>query len=309
MRLPSSRYVLPSALLIAASLLGCARSRALEAPRLDGEKTGSPIAATPAFGSPGEPADPAEGSPGEAFLGVVLPRHSVEVAADQTGRLLAVEVRVGDALRRGDPIAQLDSRVLSEELEMGRAALRALRADAEQRSAELIEIERRTERRMKAPDLFSSEELDAARRELSAARAALEAAEAQVAGAESRVEQVRARLGETAIRAPFSGTVSQRYVDAGATVAAGDPIIRLIASDDLLVRFAVPPERARSLAPGLTVAVRVRDAGSPLEATVERVSPAIDTASGTIFVEARLSPSGDIPPSAGSVARVRPSTF
>lgn len=246
---------------------------------------------------------------GAGFLGVVLPRRSVEVTTQQTGRLVAVEVEVGDSLRQGDAIARVDPRAVTDDLEMGRANLKARRADVEQRSAELDEAEKREARRMRAPELFSREDLDTAKRELKAAQAALEAAQAQVAGAKSQVEQLETQVAETVIRAPFDGEVSRRYVDAGATVAPGDPIVRFIAKGDLLVRFAVPPSDVKALAPGSAVAIHV-SGEHPLEAAVERIAPEIDSASGMIFVEARLPQSsadlGPIP-SAGAVARVVPS--
>ena len=79
-------------------------------------------------------------------------------------------------------------------------------------------------------------------------------ARAAVAEKSARVKQLRSALNDLELRAPFDGTVSLRYVDAGAVVGPTTPIVRLINPDNLWVRFAIPTiappasRRARSCA-------------------------------------------------------------
>jgi len=64
-------------------------------------------------------------------LGVVLSSESVDVTADSQGRLSAVYAQIGDTVRKGDRLASLDPRIVAQDLEMARSALRASEADAE----------------------------------------------------------------------------------------------------------------------------------------------------------------------------------
>lgn len=242
----------------------------------------------------------------EGFLGVVVTREAVDVAAESSGRVESVAVRVGDRVSRGDVLAQLDTRELQQDLGMARASLTAARAEVTRVRSQVQEAETRYRRRSDLPDIFSKEELESAKMEMETAAATLEAAEARVAEQATQVEQLRNRLQRTEIRAPFEGTVSLRYLDPGATVLAGSPVVRLLSTEDLLVRFAVPPESVESLELGDRVEVAIEDAEVRSPATVLHISPEIDGPSRMVFVEARL----DIPEDAlgrlrsGLVARV-----
>lgn len=224
----------------------------------------------------------------EGFLGVVVTREAVDVAAETSGRIESVAVRVGDVVSRGDVLARLDTRELQQNLGMARASLTAAHAEVTRIRSQVQEAETRYRRRSDLPDIFSREELEEAKMEMETAAATLEAADARVAEQEAQVEQLRDRLQRAEIRAPFEGTVSLRYLDPGATVQTGSPVVRLLSTEELLVRFAVPPEAVESLELGDTVEVAIEDAEVRSPATVLHISPEIDGPSRMVFVEARL---------------------
>jgi RND family efflux transporter MFP subunit len=240
-------------------------------------------------------------------LGVVVARDAVDVAADVSGRLREVLVRPGDVVARGDVLARLDTREMEQDLAMARASLDAVKAEVTRTERELTEATTRYERRAAVPDTFSREELAASSLQKETAEAAHGAARAREAEQRARVTQLRDALGRTALRAPFDGTVALRYEDAGATVSPGAPVVRLITSGELLVRFAVPPEAMGSFAEGTAVEVRVENGATAVPARVIQVAPEIDSASQMVFVEARLDGAGRPGPQplrAGLVARV-----
>jgi len=239
-------------------------------------------------------------SESKGFLGVVVTREAVDVAAETSGRIESVAVRVGDVVSRGDVLARLDTRELQQDLGMARSSLTAAHAEVTRIRSQVQEADTRYRRRSDLPDIFSKEELEAAKMEMETAAATLEAAEARAAEQETQVEQLRSRLQRAEIRAPFEGTVSLRYLDPGATVLAGSPVVRLLSTEELLVRFAVPPESVESLELGDTVEVAIEDAEMRSPATVLHISPEIDGPSRMVFVEARL----DVPEDA--VGRIRP---
>lgn len=224
----------------------------------------------------------------EPYLGVAVPRETVDVSADLSGRLESVEVQVGDRVEAGEPLARVDARPLRQELSAAEASLTAARAELSRREAELAEAEKRFRRRQSIPETFSREEIERAALERETARAAHDGAEARLEEQGARVERLRELLGNRVLRAPFRGTVALRHLDPGATVAPGTPVVRLIATDELFVRFAVPPERAGDLAQGTAVEVALPGLDDPVPASVRQVAPEIDAASRMVFVEARL---------------------
>jgi RND family efflux transporter MFP subunit len=226
----------------------------------------------------------------QGWLGVILSSESVDVTADSQGRLAAVYVQIGDTVRQGDRLASLDPRIVAQDLEMARSALRASEADATRAAAELSEAQARWDRRRKNPEIFSKEDLSEAELRVKTATSALEVSQARIAEQRARVRQLETSVGQTDIRAPFAGRVAERFADPGAQVGPGTPVLRLISGGDLRVRAAVPPDDARRLAPGSPVTARVRDLGIDVPGRVQRIAPDVDTASQMVFVEIRLEP-------------------
>jgi RND family efflux transporter MFP subunit len=244
------------------------------------------------------------------WLGVILASESVDVTADSQGRLSAVYAQIGDTVRKGDRLASLDPRIVAQDLEMARSGLRASEADAGRVTAELSEAQARWDRRRKNPEIFSKEDLAESELRVTTARSAVEVAQARVSEQRARVRQLETSVGQTEIRAPFDGRVAERFADPGAQVGPGTPVVRLMSGGDLRVRAAVPPDDARRLSPGTAVVARVRDVGIDVSGRVERIAPAVDTASQMVFVEIGLTPSpqetGRL--QAGLVVDVRPLT-
>jgi RND family efflux transporter MFP subunit len=268
-------------LLLFPALSGCQEREAPEKPAAAVLAVPSPATSAPS---------PAEAPRREGWLGVVLASEAVDVTADTQGRLAAVYVEIGDSVRRGDRLASLDSQLVAQDLEMARSALRASEAEAGRAAAELSEAQARWDRRRKNPEIFSKEDLSESELRTTTAKAALEVAQARLSEQRARVRRIQTSLGQTDIRAPFTGRIAERFADPGAQVGPGTPVVRLISGGDLRVRAAVPPDDANRLAPGDTVLVHVRDLKLDIPGHVARIAPAVDTASQMVFVEIYLDP-------------------
>lgn len=233
--------------------------------------------------------EPAGAAGSKPWIGVVLPLEAVDVAAQTAGRLEAVYVRPGGEAEAGQLLARIDSstaaadrRIAQAELEMARAELARSAVRSEQES-------NRHERRSSTAELWSEEEISSTEVEARSAEAEEKAAQARVERARATVEQLDRTLEQLEVRAPFDGTISLRYLDPGAVVTSGSVIVRLVSTEALLVRFAVPPEDVATLE--LNAEVRVTAAGEALgSARIRRISPEIDLASQRIFAEAFLDP-------------------
>ncbi|MEM8995734.1 MAG: efflux RND transporter periplasmic adaptor subunit [Acidobacteriota bacterium] len=262
--------------------LGLDRRRELAA-RLDGT---SPPQQAPR-GASGEPAPP------RCHLGVVIAKREVDVSAESAGRLVRVPVKVGDVVTRGSTLASLDQQILSHDIEAEQAALEVAVAERTLRQVQANRAEQEAHRRQGLKALLADEEIARTQSEHREAVALLASAEAEILRIRARLERTRTLLERSDVVAPFDGVVAARYLDSGATVVAGTPVVRLIDSKERRVRFVVPPERAPEFTRGTPVRVEVESLGDPdrvasTTGVVSRQAPEIDAASRKVFVEADL---------------------
>jgi RND family efflux transporter MFP subunit len=224
------------------------------------------------------------------YVAVIAARGAADVATEVGGQIAAVNVELGDRVPAGQLIATIDDRIAREDLAVAVAAQRAAQAARDSARVEVEETASRleTERSLAAQGTTARADLERAVFAHEKARAAAQRAEAALAEQMARVTQLRARVTSARVEAPYAGTVSMRYLDPGATVAPGTPIIRLIASDELWVKFAVPSEDAAYISAGTPVVVEIESASIRVDAMVRHVAPELEPASQMIIAEAEL---------------------
>ena len=222
------------------------------------------------------------------YPGVVLAGQAVEVSSQEEGRLAAVDVRAGDVVRRGDRLAVLETQQLSQDAAMAVASLRAAEAEEKRAVVELQKARQQYERRQGLQDIVSREEIEAARTDQDVAAAAVESARARVAQERARYQQLQDRVARSVLRSPIDGRVALRYMDTGTLVRPGTPVVRLISSQEFLLRFAVPPEQASRLRVGRRVAMRLESPAIVVQGTISQIAPQVDPASQMVFIEAEV---------------------
>ena len=228
------------------------------------------------------------GGDAQRHIGVVVARENVDVAARHAGEVAEVYVRIGDEVQAGEPVARLNEDSLREALAVTRAELAAARAELAQARVDVRESQERSERRQEFRDNIPQEELEAARFAVQRAQAARNRARADVQRHQAQVAEIERQLQDAGILAPLPGTIATRYVDPGALVEPGAPIVRLIASEGAWIRFAVPPEVAASLDVAMEVEAEIESFGETLPAIVRQIAPQIDPQSRLVLVEAEL---------------------
>jgi len=231
---------------------------------------------------------PPDAKPKRDFLGVFVAREATEVAALGPGRIASIEVRIGDRVRAGQTVASLDTR--AQELELNVARLQADEASAELEVAGSLTataIDNDTRQR----NLGESGLATGA--EQAAASAARRVAELRAASARATLLRQRATVSrlvrsrdEMLVRAPFDGVVVARYLDPGANVTPDRPILRLVRSGEMIVRFALPEERANQVHIGTPVRAVAPGTGGDVTAIVRRLSSEVDVAARWFVVEA-----------------------
>ncbi len=199
---------------------------------------------------------------------VATPFAQATVSTKLMGTVTAVLVREGAHVRAGDPLVRIDARDLDAKRQQVKASMAS--AEAMHHEADLMAT------RMRA--LYADS---------AAPRAQLDAAEAALARAQAGVDAARAGAGEldavasyAVVRAPFGGVVTQRFVDPGAFAAPGAPLLTVQDQDRLRIVASVPPNAARQLSSGSTVAVTVE--GVKATARVEGIVPSAGGALYTI---------------------------
>ncbi|HSW27315.1 MAG TPA: efflux RND transporter periplasmic adaptor subunit [Burkholderiaceae bacterium] len=194
------------------------------------------------------------------------------------GKLLSRSANIGDAVRAGQVLAQLDPGDLTLSLESAQAALGAAKA-----SYEFSEAEFKRFKELRDQGFISGLELERRETALTGARALYEQARAQ-----ANVQGNQARYAT--LTADASGVITGVDVEPGAVVAAGASVVRLAHDGPRDVVFSVPEDRVadlRALA-GKAGALKVHvwnDGQVPIAATVREVAAAADPATRTFVVK------------------------
>jgi RND family efflux transporter MFP subunit len=228
--------------------------------------------------------------PAEQYVGVAFARQAADVVARSEGRVYAVYANVGDRLRSGEVIAKIESSSFTQELEIAQASVRSAKAEEGSAGAELRVTEARSARRRQLAELgvLSKEELETAQAQLEKAQATFYASQARVAEQMARITQLQQSIADTVVRAPFVGQVAVRYLDPGSTVRSGVPIVRIVRTDDMWVRFAIAEKDQAGVTPGAAVRFRPEGTSDVIPAVIEHVSPDVAAMSQEILVEAKL---------------------
>jgi RND family efflux transporter MFP subunit len=218
------------------------------------------------------------------ILGRFVAPQSGVIAARSPGPVARIRVSVGDHVKQGDILAELDQDRLRANLELEQARLQAL--DARRKAAEAkqnyeLQELRRLEKLRKTP-AFSQYDYDSRAQELEIARSSREEAQAEISRGKVAKDLVEIELRDSQIRAPFPGVVTLRHTSEGAWLRVGDPVVTLVNDIELEIEADVPAGRLQGLQPGMRIEARLgsRD-HARFEAEVRAVIPDEDPAART----------------------------
>ena len=206
------------------------------------------------------------------------------IEADQESRVVAkvggevrrLLVEEGDTVREGQVLAVLDGDRLRLEATEARANLAKLERDY----ARNLELSKR--------GLIGSAAFDTLRFELYAQRAI--------------TERAVLALSYTEVRAPIAGVVAERRVKLGNSVQPNDPMFVVTRPYPLLVHVHVPERELAKIAVGQRAEAQVDAAQGAFPATIRRISPVVDPATGTFKVTLEFEQNAHLKP--GMFARV-----
>ena len=205
-------------------------------------------------------------------------RGEAQVVAKTSGIALRVFADVGQQVRAGQPLVQIDR---------DRAALQVAQADAQVRK---LEANYRRASQLVDQKMVSVNDVDQLRYDLENARASLRMA--------------RLELSYGTVTAPISGVVAARNIKLGNLVQINTPIFTIVDNSRLEATLNAPEREIETLKAGQAVQLSV-DAlpGKTFEGRIDRVSPVVDSGSGTFRVICAFDGGGLLQP--GMFGRIR----
>ena len=253
---------------------------------------------------------PAERSPGKTMLvlpGNIQAETEAPVAAHQSGYIRKRYADIGDHVKEGQVLAEIQAVELDEQVHQAAAAKEQAAATLAQANASLkqgkttADMAGVTAARFKVllaqdavprqdAEIYQSQ-AEAQRASVTALENAASAARSSVVAAEANLARLSQLQGYLKVRAPFSGVITQRNVDTGALVTDSSTLLFRIAQIDRLRAFVnVPQSDAVAIRAGQSAEVRISNLPSKIFAgKVTRTANALDPVTRTLLAEIELS--------------------
>ncbi len=220
-----------------------------------------------------------------------------DISPQVSGLLVEVPTRIGQRVAAGSVLAVIEDIDLKSQFQEASGQLGVAQANRDRAAAELIGVEADYQRAMELYDqsLLSEQEQQQVTSKYGTAKANLAAAEAQVRQSAAREAQLAEQFANTRVRAPFNAVVADRYLDRGALVQPGTPILRLVEEAPLMVQFRVPERDLAAVQAGADFDVSTEATGEQIfSGTVRRVAGEVRRNDRTVLVEGELVGTDDL---------------
>lgn len=196
-------------------------------------------------------------------LGSLASIDTIDISSELSGQIVAIHFKSGSQVVKGQLLIQLDDTVLKSKLATANANLSL----SETNHSRISELAKRG---------LASEQ-------------ALDQASADLQNKQNQVKVNQAQLQKLSLIAPFSGTLGSKKVSVGQYVNVGQPLVRLIANQQLRVEYSLPERFLARLHKGQHVKI-LSDAfpTTTFEGVVNYIAPSIDKETRTIAVEALI---------------------
>ena len=237
-------------------------------------------------------------------IGTVEARYTYKIGPTIAGRLKRLDVHVGDRVKAGQVLGEMDPVDLDDRMRSQEATIKRIEATIGEVTARLSFAKTQASRyeQLFAVRSTSEEVLLGKRQELQIAESALAAAREDLARARSDLQALHAQRGNLSLVAPVAGIVTVRDADPGTTLVAGQAVVELIDPDSLWINVRFDQISAAGLAADLSARVTLRSSnGAALNGRVLRLEPMADAITEEILakvvfdkVPAPLPPIGEL---------------
>ena len=196
------------------------------------------------------------------YPGAIEADNTVTLGFSVSGRVTAVSIQEGQQVREGQLLATIETEDYASALQSAKAA--------EDQAADNFKRLKELHDKGSLPE-----------RDYIAARSALSQAEANVRVAAKR-------LADTRLYAPYTGIISAKLIDKGATASPGVPAFTILKTDQVYAKAPITENDISKLSMGKEVLVIIPALNDSIKGTVTIINPQADNSSRTYAVKVRL---------------------
>ncbi len=235
---------------------------------------------------------------GAEFAGEVRARVESRLGFRVAGKIIRRPVEVGQRVKPGQLLAQLDS----QDYRLAADAAKA-QVSAAATNRNLADTEYKRFKELKDQNFISGAELE--RRDT-----ALKAGEAQLEQAQAQLSSQRNQAAYTNLTSDVAGIVTAVEAERGQVVGAGTPVVRIAQDGPRDVVFSVPEDRVAMIKPGSQVSVRSWSSAGTRQGQVREVAAVADPVTRTYQIKVSLDAKDDtVAPPLGATVYVVPQVF
>ncbi|WP_342617350.1 efflux RND transporter periplasmic adaptor subunit [Rhodoferax sp. GW822-FHT02A01] len=216
------------------------------------------------------------------YSGEVRSRVESQLGFRVGGKIIRRAVELGQHVKAGQVLAQLDAQDLKLSLDAARAQLASAATNRDLAAADFKRY-----KELREQNFISSAELERRETTLKSAQAQWDQAQAQMTGQGNQA-------GYAVLVADASGVVTSVDAEVGQVVAAGTPVIRIAQDGPRDVVFSVPEDKVRAVSVGSTAKVRLWPGNTVLPGTVREVAASADPVTRTYLVKVALDGKPDV---------------
>jgi len=230
--------------------------------------------------------------------GSVTPQTRVAILSKLPGTLARVTVDIGDRVRVGQVVAELDAREIEAQVDAAAAAVNVAEAGLEAAEAALANatLEHERARNLFERGAIPRQRLDAAETARRAAAAQRDLAKATLAQAEASLRRAREVRRDATLASPIDGVVVERNYDAGSLVSPGDkPVVVVADLRVMTLEAGVSELDAGRLRVGMPARVTVQARGGDIfDGRVAAIAPEVDPRNRHFRIEVRTANPGGV---------------
>lgn len=218
-------------------------------------------------------------------VGEVYAKEQVDVGAQVSGQITKLYVQIGDKVKAGDLIAQIDKDKQQNDLDITKAQLASTKANLESKKValEIASSQYQREQKLYSNKATSLENLETLKNNFYSLKASVADLDAQVVQLEITLKNAEKDLGYTTIRAPMDGIIINVAVDEGQTVNANQStptIVKIANLDEMEIRMEIAEADVSKIKVGTAVKFSIlNDPEKKYEAKISSIDPANTTTS------------------------------
>ena len=218
-------------------------------------------------------------------VGEVYAKEQVDVGAQVSGQITKLYVQIGDKVKAGDLIAQIDKDKQQNDLDITKAQLASTKANLESKKValEIASSQYQREQKLYSNKATSLENLETLKNNFYSLKASVADLNAQVVQLEITLKNAEKDLGYTTITAPMDGIIINVAVDEGQTVNANQStptIVKIANLDEMEIRMELADADVSKIKVGPAVKFSIlNDPEKKYEAKISSIDPANTTTS------------------------------